>query len=68
MGTDGVDDAVASIKEGRLTATVAQDPKQVGATAFAKLLQAVKDGNAGSADAELAVEYVDSILITKDNA
>ncbi len=68
VGTDGVDDAIASVKEGRLTATVAQDPKQIGAKSFEVLLAAVKAGNAGSADAELAIEYVDSILITKDNA
>lgn len=68
VGTDGIEDAINSIKEGKLSATVAQDPAQIGRTSFEKLLEAVKSGNAGSKDATPVADYIDSILITKDNA
>ncbi len=68
VGTDGIEDAVKSVQDGRMAATVAQDPKQIGWSSFDKLLEAVQTGNAGSLDAAPEVEYIDSLLITADNA
>ncbi len=42
VGTDGIPEAVAAIKEGRLTATVAQDPAEIGATSVRMLVQHLK--------------------------
>jgi len=67
VGTDGIPDAFTSVAEGRMSATVAQDPAQIGVVCFNMLLEAVQAGNAGSADAEPAFQYVDSILISPEN-
>ncbi|MGI6580371.1 MAG: D-allose transporter substrate-binding protein [Saccharofermentanales bacterium] len=67
VGTDGTDDALDSIKEGRLAATVAQDPAAIGARSFELLLDAVKKGEDGSGDYEPILEFVDSILVTQDD-
>jgi len=68
VGTDGIPDAITSVAEGRMSATVAQDPAEVGVVCFNMLLDAVNAGNAGSLDAEPAFQYVDSVLITAENA
>ena len=68
VGTDGIPDAITSVAEGRMSATVAQDPAEVGVVCFNMLLDAVKAGNPGSLDAEPAFQYVDSVLITIENA
>lgn len=68
VGTDGIEDAIASVKEGRLAATVAQDPAQIGRVSFEKLYAAVQAGDTGSLEATPEIDYIDSILITKDNA
>ena len=67
VGTDGIPDAFTSVNEDRMAATVAQDPAQIGVVCFNILLDAVRNGNAGSLDEEPAFQYVDSILVTKDN-
>jgi D-allose transport system substrate-binding protein len=41
VGTDGIPEAIAAINEGRLTATVAQDPGEVGAESLRLLLVAL---------------------------
>ncbi len=66
VGTDGLEEAYTSIKEGKLAATVAQDAEQIGRTAFQKLLEAVKSGNAGAKGTTPEPTYVDSILQTKE--
>lgn len=59
VGTDGIPEAIAAIGEGRLTATVAQDPGEVGAESL-RLLLAALSGKAVPARAD-----VPSKLITK---
>ncbi len=68
VGTDGVAGAVESIKNGELTASVAQDPVGIGIRCIELLREAVKNGWKADASAEIPVEYIDSYLITKDNA
>jgi len=68
VGTDGIPDAIKSVDDGRMSATVAQDPAEVGAVCFHMLLDAVKAGNPGALDKEPAFQFVESILITEENA
>ena len=65
VGTDGAPEAVASVKAGRLTATVAQDPAKVGAEGLDLLVAAVKTGKLTPVDAEAKQVNVPSILVTK---
>ncbi len=67
VGTDGIPDAFTSVADGRMSATVAQDPAQIGVVCFNMLLEAVQNGNAGSLDQEPAFQYVDSVLISPEN-
>jgi D-allose transport system substrate-binding protein len=64
-GTDGIDEAYQDIRDGKLFATVAQDPAGMGAKALDMLIDAVANGTQGTSDPPET--YVDSILITKDN-
>lgn len=66
VGTDGNEDAVASVKAGELAATVAQDPAQIGRRGVQLMIEAVKAGKAIDPNAAPAMESVDAILITKD--
>jgi D-allose transport system substrate-binding protein len=66
VGTDGNDDAVASVKAGELSATVAQDPAQIGRRGVQLMLEVVKAGKPIDVNAEPQMESVDAILITKD--
>jgi D-allose transport system substrate-binding protein len=67
VGTDGIPDAFQSVADGRMAATVAQDPAEIGVVCFNMLVDAVQSGNAGSLDEEPAFQYVDSVLISPDN-
>ena len=60
-GFDATDDAIAAIKEGKMAATVAQQPDLMGATAVET---AQKLMNGESVEKNLPVEVT---LITKDN-
>ena len=42
VGTDGIDEAVESVKAGKMAATVAQDPYAMGVTAVQTLLKLIK--------------------------
>ncbi len=42
VGTDGIPEAVQAVKEGRLAATIAQDPAGIGAESLRLLVQALK--------------------------
>lgn len=42
VGTDGIPEAVTAIEEGRLTATIAQDPKEIGAQSLRMLVDYLK--------------------------
>ena len=62
VGFDATDDAVAAIKEGRMAATIAQQPALIGATAVENALKLI---NGESIEKSIPVEVT---LITKDNA
>ncbi len=66
VGTDGNDDAMASVQAGELAATVAQDPAKIGARGLQMLIEAVKKGGQIDKDAEPITEGIDAILIKKD--
>lgn len=65
VGTDGVPEAKKMIKEGKLTATVAQDPAEIGAKGLRLLVEAQKSGKQIPVENEPKFETVDSILITQ---
>lgn len=65
VGTDGNSDAIASVKAGNLTATVAQDPAGVAARSLELLVKAYQNGEKPG-DAAIIEEFVDPILITQD--
>lgn len=67
VGTDGNADAVEAVKAGRLGATVAQDPKQIGRRGVQLMVEAVKSGKPIDPNAEPIIEKVEAILITKDS-
>ncbi|MDD7593119.1 MAG: D-allose transporter substrate-binding protein [Peptoniphilaceae bacterium] len=62
VGTDGNEDAVQSVADGKLGATVAQDPAQVGARSLELLVEAVKAGEKPG-DKEMITEMVEPILV-----
>ncbi len=65
-GTDGNDDAVASVMAGELTGTVAQDPAGVGAYAFELLSKMIQEKPAIDMAAEVPVEFIPAKLIIKE--
>ena len=67
-GTDGNDDAIQAVADGDLAATVAQNPKLVGATALNLMVQAAKENAKPEAGKEVAQTGIAAVLITKDNA
>lgn len=67
VGTDGNDDAVQSVKDGDLAATVAQDPAKIGARGLQMLIEASEGGVTIDENYEPTSEGIDAILITKDN-
>ena len=67
VGTDGDSEAVRSVANGQLSATVAQNSAQIGATSFNLLVKAVQNGTKGVVGKIPAKTPVESVLITKDN-
>ena len=67
-GTDGNDDAIQSVADGKLCATVAQDPAAVGAKGLELMVEAVENDAAMEPGAEVPSTGIDAILITVDNA
>lgn len=67
-GTDGNDDAIQSVADGKLAATVAQDPAAVGARGLQLMVEAVEKGEAIESIVDVSVYDIDAILITKENA
>lgn len=63
VGTDGAPEAIQSVKDGKLGATVAQDAVQVGAASVRALIDAVKNKKTGSDNPEYIT--VDSKLVTQ---
>lgn len=65
VGTDGNSDAIESVKNGGLTATVAQDSAGVGARSLELLVEAYNNGEKPG-EVETINETVDPILVTID--
>lgn len=68
VGTDGDTEAITSVKQGQLGATVAQDPAQIGATSLDKMVEAVKNQPKIDPNTEPQMTPIDSKLVTKENA
>lgn len=65
VGTDGVPEAKKMVSEGKLTATIAQDPAEIGAKGLRLLVEAYKSGKQIAVDKEAVLATVDSILVTQ---
>lgn len=65
VGTDGVPEAKKMVLEGKLTATIAQDPAKIGAQGLRLLVEAKRSGKQISINQEPLFITVDSILVTK---
>lgn len=65
VGTDGNEDAIQSVKDGALAATIAQDPAQVGARSLELLYEAIQ-AKATPGSATMLDERIDAILVTKE--
>lgn len=68
VGTDGDAEAVSSIAGGGLSATVAQNPAQIGATSLDILINAVESGDKGTVGTFPEKTPVESVLVTAQNA
>ncbi len=68
VGTDGDAEAVESIAAEQLSATVAQDPAQIGATSLDLLIDAVENGTEAKVGEFPEKTPIDSVLITAENA
>lgn len=68
VGTDGAAEALESVKAGELSATVAQDSAEIGATSLRKMVDSVKNQITVDANADPETIPVDSYIVTKDNA
>jgi len=66
VGTDGDTEAVDSVNNGELSATVAQDPAGIGAKGLELLVEAVEAGNKGEVGVVPDMTPVDSVLVTKE--
>lgn len=68
VGTDGAAEALASVKAGELSATVAQDSAGIGATSLRQMVDAVKGQAAIDPNTTPDTIPVDSYVVTKENA
>lgn len=68
VGTDGDAEAVSSIANHELSATVAQDPAQIGASSLDLLISAVESGTKGEVGKFPEKTPVESVLVTAGNA
>ncbi|GGP18226.1 D-allose transporter substrate-binding protein [Silvimonas iriomotensis] len=66
MGTDGVPEAIDSVKRGELTATAAQDTATLGAKSLDILVQSVKTKPAIKPDSTPQFVAIDSKIVTKE--
>lgn len=67
VGTDGSAEALDSIKAGQLSATVAQNPAEIGATSLREMVEAVKENVKIDPNATPQTIPVDSYIVTKEN-
>lgn len=68
VGTDGAAEALESVKAGELSATVAQNSAEIGATSLRAMVDAVKAGGKIDPNVEAKTIPVDSYIVTKDTA
>ena len=68
VGTDGAAEALESVKAGELSATVAQNSAEIGATSLRRMIKSVKDGEKIDSNATAETIPVDSYVVTKDSA
>lgn len=66
VGTDGDTEAVDSVNQGQMAATVAQDPAGIGAASLEAMVKAATDKPAIDPNVEPQTIPVDSKLITKE--
>lgn len=67
-GTDGDSEAIQAVADGEMAATVAQNPKEIGAKALDLMVEAVQEGSTPVAGQDFPTYGIDAILITADNA
>ena len=67
VGTDGSAEALESIRQGQLSATVAQDPAEIGATSLRQMVEAVKNKPGFDPNKTPQTIPVDSYVVTKEN-
>lgn len=67
VGTDAVQNAKESVKNGEMAATVGQDNVGIGIACCELAVKAVEDSWEADSDAEMPVEYIDSFLVNADN-
>ncbi|MFA3777943.1 D-allose transporter substrate-binding protein [Yersinia sp. 1652 StPb PI] len=65
VGTDGIPEARKMVDAGQMTATVAQNPANIGATGLKLLVEAVQRGKVIPLDKQPQFTLVDSVLVTK---
>lgn len=68
VGTDGAAEAIESVKAGELSATVAQNSAEIGATSLRRMIQAVNNSETIDANNTPETIPVDSYIVTKDSA
>lgn len=68
VGTDGAAEALASVKAGELSATVAQDSAGIGATSLRQMVDAVKGAAPIDPNSTPETIPVASYVVTKENA
>lgn len=67
-GTDGNTDAIQSVRDGNLTATVKQDSAQIGARALELMIESVQNNVVREPSVDVPTEHIAPILITEENA
>lgn len=65
VGTDGAAEALKSVEAGELSATVAQDSAEIGATSLRQMIEAVKNGAEIDPNATPDTIPVDSYIVEK---
>ncbi len=67
-GTDGNSDAVQSVSDGKLTATVTQDSAAIGAKGLDLMIEAAAKNAEIKPSTDIPTYGIPAILVTKDNA
>ena len=68
VGTDAVQGAKESVANGEMAATVGQDNVGIGIACVELAVKAVKEGWVADPAAEMPIGYIDSFLVTAENA